>query len=158
MRAVTALLVLLLVACGHRKTPSNVVPALERLASAPSKMVLYSLDPYSHHDGELYTDTLFKGYDILGKAEISDTSEQQALLRALARGASEADDNAALCFNPRHALHIEQNGRSLDFTICFECFRVEARGFESEGFYTSRTPTATFDQSLQMHRVPRALK
>jgi len=158
MRAATAFFLMSLVACGHRQKQPNVVAALERLAKAPSKMVLYSLDPYSHHDGELYTATLFQGYDILGKAEIGDATEQQALLRALARGASENDSDAALCFNPRHALHIEQNGRSLDFTICFECFRVETRGFESDGFYTSRTPTATFDHSIQAHHMPRALK
>jgi hypothetical protein len=158
MRAAAALLAMSLVACGHREKQPSVVAALERLASAPSKMVLYSLEPYNQHDADLYTDTVFHGYDILGKAEISDRNEQQALLRALAQAASEYDDGPALCFNPRHALHIEQNGRSLDFTICFECFQVETRGFEPGDFLTSRTPTATFDRSLQTHSLPRALK
>jgi hypothetical protein len=158
MRTVTVLLALLLVACGHRKKQPSIVSALEKLASAPSKMVLYSLEPYSQQEPDSYTDTLFHGYTILGKAEISDTSEQQALVRALAQAASQYDDGPALCFNPRHALHIEQNGHSLDFTICFECFRVETRGFKPGDFLTDRTPTATFDRSLQTHGLPRALK
>jgi hypothetical protein len=157
MRIVIVLLTLLLVGCGHRKKQPTVVAALEKIASAPSRMVLYSLEPYDQHDGE-YTDTRFNGYDILGKAEITETSEQQVLLRALAQAASQYDDGPALCFNPRHALHIEQNGRSLDFTICFECFRVDTRGFEPGDFLTDRTPTATFDRSLKTHNLPRALK
>jgi hypothetical protein len=89
MRTVTLLFALLLVACEHRKKQPNVVAALEKLASAPSKMVLYSLEPYSQQEGDSYTDTLFHGYAILGKAEITDTSEQQALVRTLALAASQ---------------------------------------------------------------------
>ena len=123
MRAFVALLVLSLVACGKHTKQAPVVAALEKLANAPSKVVLYSLNPENHNDNDPYTDTVFHGYDILGKAEITDRSEQRALLQALAHGASENDDHAMACFNPRHALHIEQNVRSIDFTICFECLQ-----------------------------------
>jgi hypothetical protein len=149
---------LLLVACGKHAKQPQVVAALEKLADAPSKMVLYSLNPEDHHDGGLHTDTVFHSFGILGKAEITDTNEQRSLLRALARGASENDDHAAACFNPRHALHVEQNGQSLDFTICFECLQVETQGFQLGGFLTSDSPQATFDQSLQKHQLPLASK
>ena len=113
MRVFVALLVLSLVACGKHTKQAPVVAALEKLADEPSQVVLYSLNPENHHDNDPYTDTVFHGYDILGKAEITDRSEQRALLQALAHGASENDDHAMACFNPRHALHIEQNGRSI---------------------------------------------
>jgi len=161
MRASAALLLVsigCLAACGKHIKQAPVVAALEKLADAPSNMVLYSLNPESHHDGNLHTDTVFHGFDILGKADITDTSEQRALLRALARGASENDDHAMACFNPRHALHIEQNGRSLDFTICFECLQVETQGFHPSGFLTSASPEPTFDESLRTHHLPLAPK
>jgi hypothetical protein len=158
MRAFVALLVLSLVACSKHTKQPQVVAALEKLANAPSKMVLYSLNPANHHNGDLRTDTVLHGFDILGKAEIADTNEQRALLRALAQGASENDDHAAACFNPRHALHVEQNGRSLDFTICFECLQVETQGFAPGGFLTTASPQPTFDQSLQTHHLPLAAK
>ena len=158
MRAFVALLVLSLVACGKHTKQAPVVAALEKLADAPSKVVLYSLNPENHHDNDPYTDTVFHGYDILGKAEITDRSEQRALLQALAHGASENDDHAMACFNPRHALHIEQGGRSTDFTICFECLQVETRGFDQGGFLTSASPEPTFDESLRRHHLPVAPK
>ena len=80
MRAFVALLVLSLVACGKHTKQVPVVAALEKLANAPSKVMLYSLNPENHHDIDPYTDTVFHGYDILGKAEITDRSEQRALL------------------------------------------------------------------------------
>jgi len=158
MRALVASIALLLVACSKPAKQPQVVSALEKLADAPSKMVLYSLDPQDHHDGGLHTDTVFHGFGVLGKAEITDTNEQRALLRALARGASENDDHAAACFNPRHAVHVEQNGHSLDFTICFECLKIQTQGFEPDGFLTSDSPQPTFDQSLQTHHLPLASK
>jgi hypothetical protein len=154
MRALAALIILLLSACGKHAKQAPVVAAVERLADAPSKMVLYSLNPGNNHDEDVHTDTVFHGFDILGKAEITDRNEQRALLRALARGASENDDHAMACFNPRHAIHIEQNGRSLDFTICFECLQVQARGFDPGGFLTSASPEPTFDESLRTHHLP----
>ena len=116
-------------------------------------MVLYSLDPENHHNGDLYTDTMFHGFYILDSAEITDKNEQRGLLRALARGASENNDQVMACFNPRHALHVEQNGRSIDFAICFECLQVETRGFDHGDFLTSASPEPTFDQSIRTHHL-----
>jgi hypothetical protein len=158
MCALVASVVLLLVGCSKHAKQPQVVASLEKLADAPSKMVLYSVNPEDHHDGGLHTGTVFHGFGILGKAEIADPNEQRALLQALARGASENDDYAAACFNPRHALHVEQNGQSLDFTICFECLQVETQGFEPGGFFTSASPQPAFDQSLQTHHLPLAPK
>jgi hypothetical protein len=154
MRALVVLLVLSLIACSKHTKQPPVVAALGKPADAPSKMVLYSLNPANNHHEDLYTDTVFHGFDILGKAEIADRTEQRALLRALAHGASENDDHALLCFNPRHALHIEQSGHSMDFTICFECLQVETRGFDPGGFLTSASPEPTFDDSIRRHNLP----
>lgn len=159
MRAFLALLALSLVACTkHTKSPPPAVAALDKLAESPSKMVLYSLNPVNNHDRHLTTDTIFDGFDILGKAEIADRNEQQSLLRALAHGASENHGEINLCFRPRHALHIEQDGKAIDFTICFECLQVETRGFDPGAFLTTASTQSAFDQSLQAHHLPSAPK
>ena len=155
MRFTVALLfVLFVVLCGCSEN-ARVAAAVDKLADAPSKVVLYSLDPTKLHDKSTHNDSVFHGFDILGRAEINDSGEQRALLRALARGVRENDASLAACFDPRHALHIEQSGRSIDFTICFECLQVEARGFHKrDGFFTSASPQPTFDESLRRHHLP----
>jgi len=128
LRAFVALLVLSLVACGKHTKQAPVVAALEKLAAAPSKVVLYSLNPENHHDNDPYTDTVFTAMIFSAKPRLpTEASSERSCKRSLI-GASENDDHAMACFDPRHALHIEQNGRSIDFTICFECLQVETRG------------------------------
>lgn len=137
------------------------IAALEKLAAAPSKMVLYSLDPGQLvHNEAIQTQTVFHGYDILGRADITDVNEQRALIRALASGVRESDGHTAiLCFNPRHGLHVEENGKSVDFVICFECLQVHAHGFElGDSFLITDAPRPTFDDSLQRHQIPLAPK
>ena len=151
MRTFLAVIALLLGACTQHTKQPEVVAALEKLAESPAKMVLYSLDPYSWDRSRPPSETAFHGYEILGRAEVTDTQEQRALLRALARGASENDDKVAACFHPRHGLQVLQDEQPLDFTICFECLQVKAQGFGPGGFLTSASPQATFDQSLHAH-------
>ena len=147
-----------LLSLGCTKT-SRIARSIESLSTSPSKFILYSLSPQRASKDETVTSTHFRGYSILGSAQITDPAEQRALLRALARGARENSDSAAMCFNPRHALHIEENQHSVDFTICFECLQVEARGFSpADWFTTSQSPENIFDESLTRHAVPKPPK
>jgi hypothetical protein len=158
MRSANALLlVLLLCGCSQK---ARVATAITKLSNSPSKFVLNSLDPGPLvHDESVQTATVFHGYDILGRAEITDADERRALVRALARGARDSDGSIGLCFNPRHGLHIEQSGGSVDFVICFECLQVHAHGFQGGSeFLTSATPQSTFDESLRRHDLPLAPK
>jgi hypothetical protein len=160
-RAFIALVVLSLVACSRHVEQAPVVSALEKLADSPSKMVLYSLDPgHLVHNEAIQTQTVFHGYHILGHADITNVSEQRALMQALARGASEAKPGViGACFNPRHGLHIEKRGHSVDLVICFECLQVHAFDFQlSDGFLTSPSPQPTFDDSLRRYQLPLASK
>jgi|SRR5438309_9023117 len=155
--ASTLLLVLLLCGCSQK---ARLAAAITKLSDTPSKFVLYSLDPGPLvHDESIDTATVFHGYDILGRAEITDPDERRALVRALARGARESDGSIGLCFNPRHGLHVEQDGGSVDFVICFECLQVHAHGFQpGSEFLTSALPQNTFDDSLRSHQLRLAPK
>ena len=159
MRIIVASLLLLAVSVTASSDQEEIAAALEKLGEAPSKFVLYSLEPIKFHSQSVRAAKLFHHFDILGHTEITDRSEQRALLRALAGGVREKKDHiVAMCFNPRHALHIEQSGRSIDLVICFECLQVQAYGFPQEGFLTSASPQATFDTSLRRHHLPLASK
>ena len=152
----TSLLILLIVLSGCREE-SRVADELDQLAISASRVVLYSLDPAQRHDNAPHTETIFHGFGILGRTEITDQDERQALLRALAHGVRKNDGVVAACFTPRHALHIEQADRRIDLTICFECLSVQVRGFNQEkGFITSRKPEAIFDQALKRHHLPKS--
>lgn len=136
---------------------SRVADELDQLARSASRIVLYSLDPAQRHDNAPHTETIFHGFGILGRSEITDQQERHVLLRALAEGVRKNDGIVAACFRPRHALHIEQGDRRIDLTICFECFSVQARGFNQEkGFITSARPEAVFDQTLKRHHLPKS--
>ncbi len=155
MRIMVASLSLLTVSVAASSDGARLADALEKLGDAPSKVVLYWLDPIRFH-GETPSAELFHGFSILGDTEITDRSEQQALLRALARGVRGYGSDVPRCFNPRHALHVEQSGRSIDLVICFECLQVSAYGFQQNSFFTSAFPQSTFDASLRRHHLPRS--
>jgi hypothetical protein len=157
-RASLSLLFLLL--CGFA-SKTEIVRSIEKLGDSPTKFTLYSLDPglTRSHDKSVQTTTLFHGHHILGQTEISDAKERRTLAQALARGASESDSDLFNCFEPRHGLHIEQSGRSVDFVICFECRRVHAYGFPLDSeFQTSASPQPVFDDFLRRHHLPLAPK
>ena len=136
-------------ACAHAKA-SDVGAAIEQLASSASKVVLYSLrpipDPLSKHSLE--------HYPIVGEAEITGRSEQQALLAALARGHRESGKTVMMCFKPHHGLRVESRGHTVHFVICFECLQFYATGLGERGYFTtSRSPQRIFDEALARHHI-----
>ena len=134
----------------------DVPAAIEKLADSPSRVVLYSLDPDKRHIESVEPEKIFHDYVIRGRADITDAAERRAFLQALARGARDAVPNVIhACFNPRHALRIEQGSYAADFVICFECLQVQTCGFQPADFFlTSAAPQATFDESLRRHNLP----
>jgi hypothetical protein len=129
MRSASAWLSFLLL-CGCTEK-AHIAAGITKLDS-PSNLILYSLDSGPlQHDESIQSETVFHGYDILGRADISDADERRALVRALARSARESDGSIGACFNPRHGLHVEQSGCSVDFVICFECLQVHAHESKS---------------------------
>ena len=144
----------------HSRDQARVASAINGLADSPAKFVIYSLRPWPRpRDESGRPERVFHGYHVLGQAEISDAKERRRLAQALARGARENDSMLANCFEPRHGLHIEQSGRSVDLVICFECLRGHAYGFPPDSeFLTSASPQPTFDDSLRRHQLRLAPK
>jgi hypothetical protein len=89
------------------------------------RIVLYSLDPRGPgEDRPPVTGEPLHGHQVLGLVEITDLDRRRELIEALRDGISRGDASAA-CFWPRHVLRIEQDGRTIDYVICFQCHNYQ---------------------------------
>ena len=66
------------------------------------------------------------------------------------------------CFDPRHAIAVKYEGKSLYLSICFQCNQVfvyvDGQNDVALRFYTSDTPEPVFDDVLKAAGVPLADK
>jgi hypothetical protein len=116
----------------------------------PQQLTLYSIDGRDFEPGEEpKSDDKFHGYPVLGKVEITEESKRRELVMALRDGFENSDGKMAKCFWPRHGLRWEENGRTIDIVICFECYQVEVRPNPTrKAKAITRDPQPLFDQTL----------
>ncbi len=100
-------------------------PAHEILAAATS-MEIISLYPYDHDlEAQGLADApKFFYYAELGRATLTDPAKIRAVVEAVYGGINDSDGMVAACFNPRHGIHAEGDGKPVDFVICFECLSM----------------------------------
>lgn len=142
------LLVAIFVGCG-RDSLSGI--------NAPESLILYSIDGRDFPPGkEPITEEKFHRYPVLGKVEIKDPDKRKAIITALKKGISESGDGAmADCFWPRHAIKLTENGKTIDYVICFECSRIYIySGGSIERKPTTSKPQSVFNKHLQDANVP----
>lgn len=125
---------------------SNHLPstAIEILQHA-DHFELLSLDPRLQSSPE---NDSFHGYRVLRRVTISDATARKKLISALRQGMRE-NSGIAACFNPRHGIHAENNGRQADLVICFECLQVQLFGDAQGEFLVSGSPQSIFDGTLK---------
>ncbi len=139
----------------------TIAKAIEQIPAAQARLYLYSLDP---HDANRFekklpenSDKSFHWMPVLGKVEIVPFHEKTNLLETLATGVRESGQFGADCFDPRHGLRVVTKSATNDFIICFECLQVQAHGFTpATGFFTSRSPAATFNKVLDKYKIKKA--
>jgi len=120
-------------------------------------MTLYSLDA-SFTPG---LDKPFKGetfyeYPALGKTDIASPDDRREVLAAILKGIKESNGERAFCFWPHHGVRLMQNGKRIEYLICYHCF--QAYKFEdgkSTLQLTTRSPAKVLDAYLQKAGVPR---
>lgn len=98
---------------------------------------------------ELPSDVVFHGYPELGSTELTDPATITDLLDSLRAGIEGNDDTVAACFNPRHGLTAELDGRRVDLLICFECLQIQIHdetGENVEDALTTEAPAAVFNR------------
>lgn len=109
---------------GSRRTRS-LVAEVQRAFDEAESVELLSLDPrwQSTFDMKWFQDS-WLGYDILGSTSLRGEDKRQALAR-LWKGV-DAGSPTAPCFEPRHGLRTQVNGRSYELMICFQCSIIRA--------------------------------
>lgn len=120
-------------------------PESYRLFLKAEKLTLYALKPESTNtDAEK-----FQGYEVAGKTEIAEVKHQKELKGAFIREMAGA--KGAACFNPRHGLRVETEGKTIEIVICFECgnFAVHFGDEKGKGAVNAQYLESPFNQILQ---------
>ncbi len=101
----------------------------------------------------------FGRWRVLGQTVVKDAELRKKILAGLDKGAEESNGEVALCFNPRHGLRATHAGKTVELSICFECFQVQVYvGDKREGYLTSGSPEKLLDKILTDAKVPLAEK
>jgi hypothetical protein len=119
-------------------------------------MTLYSLNgedqppPNKPWKGET-----FHGFGVVGKTEIASASDRLAILTAVKRGIAQSDGSENKCFWPHHGVSLVQNGKTIEYVICFHCLQLQrfADG-ASKTIATTASPSDTLDDQLKKAGVP----
>lgn len=149
-------------ACGttEASAPEGVSADAHAVLTEPETFEILSLHPSPHEEAGAPTPADdFHGYKTLGRAAVDEPSERRRIVELLYRGIRESDGSVAACFNPRHGIHAEAGGRSVDFVICYECLSmfVYEDGAERESLTTAKTVEAELgdlwaDHDLSIYR------
>lgn len=98
-----------------------------RFRDNPDQLVVFSIDgpSYFKNEGELTEEQakgeLFHRYPVLGKTEITDLQQQQAIISAINEAIGTPPDVYPKCFIPRHAIRHVKGSRTTEMLICFKC-------------------------------------
>jgi hypothetical protein len=147
----------------HYGTPHAKAPTQRQLQKAfpgdtrkiletSARFTLFSLDPggFGHARGK----GTFHGYRVLGETIVSGKAKVQ-LIASLDNAMADGNAFAAACFNPRHGIHAEQDGRSADLVICFQCMQsVVYPNVRPAYTLVSRSAQPDFDRVLATAGVP----
>jgi hypothetical protein len=128
---------------------------------ASSQLTLYSIDG---RDGrfvgpgeEPKTKEKFHGYPALGKIEIADADAREKIVSALKEAVAKSDGAVATCFFPRHGLRAIENGRTIDYVVCFQCTQMLIFDGDSRTEKPiTRDPQPLFNNYLKQVGVPLA--
>jgi len=142
--------------------PSQGLPwNIKRAMLRAQKFEFVTVDPSHEFNPSATTNTttqtmdLLRGYRVLGRAP-ADATTREALLQALDQSIREGDMHAA-CFDPRHAIHAEVDGKVIDILICFHCQGYELyEGDVRKHGAMSRTAEEAFKEAVEKLRLPAA--
>jgi hypothetical protein len=121
---------------------------------------LYSLDP-DEEEKPAEKPTRLHGYKVLGKTTLKRVDDSgKAVLTAFELALDKG--LAAKCFEPRHAIHAEYDGKTVDLLICFECALVyvylDGKNEETAVVTISRYAQPIFDTVLRDAKIILAKK
>jgi hypothetical protein len=133
----------------NNRLPARAKTILER-AESYELLSLYQKDMPKEEDGRYF------GWRVLGKTVVNDPETREQIRAALYKDVSTAEGHN--CFWPRHAIHAEHDGHSVDIVICFQCEWVyiyfDGQTAEKQRLGTTKTGQSLFDAVLQAAGIP----
>ncbi|MGI8906985.1 MAG: hypothetical protein ACR2IE_10905 [Candidatus Sumerlaeaceae bacterium] len=132
-------------------------PVLEVLHN-PNHFELLSLDPNWPQDDESTSGTrpheLFHGYRVLGRVHAM--KHARKIVSAI-KGSLHVPTVYATCFSPRHGVHAQRAGKTVDLLICYECGSIAVHStVDGGGVFTDKSGRPVLDEILQKADVPLA--
>lgn len=124
------------------------------VSTSPDQLTLYSInhEMNTRHlppDQEPPPGEYLHGYLVLGKLDVNIASERKQIMAALNKGMTRSDGMSNKCFEPRHAIRTVENGKIVDYMICFHCRLIYIHGGESmRSESTTSDPQAFFNKFL----------
>ena len=98
-------------------------------------MTLYSLDGnYFPEEGKVWKGEMFHGFPVFAKTQIESASDRLAILTAVKQGITQDNGRSFDCFWPHHGVSLSQNGKRIDYVICFHCAKLEQYVDGADGF------------------------
>lgn len=112
------------------------------------KFELLSLYPYPPANK---SPTDFHGWKVLGRTQINERQTREQLITAFRKSVEENDGYAASCFDPRHGIRVQYQGKTVDWVICCECAQVReyVDDRQQSGFLTSGSVKTLFNKVLR---------
>ena len=128
----------------------------ESLEAPIDSMTLYSLEAKmmpgrsKRPKGETFHDVA-----VLGKTDVASEADRHAILKAIKKGIAQSDGKENKCFWPRHGVRLVQNGKWIDYVICFECLQLDEYIDNQHGHKpTTGEAAEVLDQHLERAGVP----
>jgi hypothetical protein len=124
-------------------------PEFQHILDSATNVALYSLEPLSTRTGSVGR---LDGFEILGWASL-DRDQAKHAAGIFAKAVADWDGLNADCFDPRHALHIVDQGRAYDFLLCYACEQlvIYRDGQEVAQVGASGSPTALNNLLRELH-------
>lgn len=121
MKPWLAFVLLFIIALSCEARSKNILPpSAAKALSAPTEVVLYSLEPQDRADS---SEPQLHHFKILGQTEL-DPERTAAAINEFKAAISNWDGIMAMCFDPRQAIRIAANNHTYDFLLCYECHRL----------------------------------
>jgi hypothetical protein len=99
------------------------------------RIEVFRLNPKPLPDEGKNTKRGFHGYAILIEGQTETAERRKEIASFLGKTLHWNELRKALCFNPRHGVRVVSGKQTLDFLICFECYRVQV--FEGDKLHSS---------------------
>jgi hypothetical protein len=125
----------------------SVTPEMVGQMRSAQEITLFSLDPGQSKAEVEKTDT-FQGYPVYGKVRITDPTSKREIIEAIIKGTDHNTGVESLCFMPHHGLRIVYQGKTFDYSLCFQCRKLCYHD-TGEFYFISGTPMETLNQAMR---------